>query len=164
MQPETLEVKEWFKSASEFMARARGTQITRSDTFKNESDEKITYYEVSDPQIEQPWRILNQLQSRGRTFAAVRGRTMVTKEEQEFLRPIILSSMPVDRAIVVAELLKDNKLLVREIAERIDKSHKTVGRDLKELLTLGLLDVEEINDPKIAKMRRLFIETNTRHF
>lgn len=151
MQPEPTEIQEWFNVAADFIARARGTTMTRSTSFQNEKDEKITYYEVSDPQIEHPWRILNQLQALARTLAAMRGRTLVTEEEQESLKPIILSSMPIDRAVVVAELLKEDRLLVREIAERIEKSTKTVGRDLKELAALGLLLVEEINDPKIAK-------------
>ena len=85
----------------------------------------------------------------------MRGKTRVTDEELESIKPIVLSSMPIDRAVVITELLKEDQLLARKIADRIDKTTKTVNRDLKELSTLGLISVEEINDPKYAKVYSL---------
>jgi hypothetical protein len=156
IEQETVEVKKWINTAADFIASARGTTTTKHLTFEKggEGDggkEKIDYYEVTNPQIEQPWRILNQLRSLARVLAAMRGKTAVTREELESLKAITISSMPIDRAVVVAELLKEDKLLPREVGERINKSTKTAGRDLKELVSLGLVQVEEVNDPKFGK-------------
>lgn len=155
IQAESSEVQTWINSAADFISRARGTVITRNASFEKEKDdgtkEKIDYYEVSDPQIEHPWRILNQLRSLVRVLAAMRNKIAVTAEELETLKTVVISSMPIDRAVVVAELLKEDQLLVREVADRIGKSRKTAGRNLKELASLGLILVEEINDPEIAK-------------
>ncbi len=156
IEPEAKDIQEWINTAADFIARARGTTTTKHLSFEKEKieggeKEKIDYYEVSDPQIEQPWRILNQLRSLARVLAAMRGKTKVTHEELESLKVITISSMPIDRAIVVAELLKGDKLCSREVGELINKSTKTAGRDLKELTSLGLLLVEEVNDPKTAR-------------
>lgn len=151
IEPETQDIQEWINLAADFIARARGTTMTKASSFENEKGETIDYYEVNDPQIEQPWRILNQLRSLTHVLAAMRGKKSVTVEELESLKIIATSSMPIDRAVVVAELLKENRLTVREVGERINKSPKTAGRDLKELTVLGLVLVEEINDPKTAR-------------
>ncbi|MDO8495144.1 MAG: hypothetical protein Q7S32_01265 [bacterium] len=156
IRPETPAVQEWINIAADFIARARGTTETKHLSFEKEKTEggekeKIDYYEVSNPQIEQPWRILNQLRSLARVLAAMREKVVVTEAELESLKAIAVSSMPIDRAVVIAELLKEDKLTAREIGERINKSAKTAGRDLKELSSLGLVLSEEVNDPKTGR-------------
>lgn len=155
IQPEAPAIQEWINIAADFIARARGTTTTKHLSFEKETEgtgkEKIDYYEVSNPQIEQPWRILNQLRSLARVLAVMRERTEVTQAELESLKAITISSMPIDRAVVVAELLREDKLIPREVGERINKSAKTAGRDLKELVALGLVLIEEVNDPKTAR-------------
>jgi hypothetical protein len=151
IQTETPAIHEWINTAANLIACARGTTETKPISFENDQGEKVDYYEVKDPQIEQPWRILGQLRSLARVLAAMRGKMEVTSEELESLKAITISSMPIDRAVVIGELLKEDKLLPREVGERINKSSKTASRDLKELTALGLVLVEEINDSKTGR-------------
>ena len=146
-------VRHWLNTAAQFMACARGTTMTKLVSFEKERDdgtgkETVEYTEVNDPQIEQPWRLLQQLKTIVRVLAAIRGESEVTLETLKPLKSIVISSMPMDRSEAVTELVKEDRLLARELAERIDKSRKTAGRLLKELLALGLVTAEETNDPK----------------
>lgn len=160
IQTESQRVQDWINTAADFIARARGTITTKHLSFEKEVEgggkEKIDYYEVSDPQIEQPWRILNQLRSLARVLTAMRGKTRVGDEELASLRSIVISSMPFNRAIVVAELLKEGKLLPREVGERINKSPKTAGRELKELVALGIVLAEESKDLNSFKDAKVY--------
>lgn len=146
-------VRHWLNTAAQFMACARGTTMTKLTSFEKErgdgaKKETIEYIEVSDPQIEQPWRLLQQLKTLARILAAIRDESEVTFDALEPLKSIIISSMPTDRSEAITELLKEDRLLARELAERIDKSRKTAQRFLKELFALGLVTAEETNDPK----------------
>lgn len=155
IQPEAVAIQSWINTAANFIAHARGTVVTKEVTFEKKNEdgktEKVDYCEVSNPQIEQPWRILNQLRSLARVLAAMRGKTEVTFEELETLKAITISSMPIDRAVVVAELLKADHLFSYEIGERINKSTKTARRYLKELTVLGLVMVDEAKDPNTGR-------------
>ncbi|MBP6945188.1 hypothetical protein KBD61_04530 [Patescibacteria group bacterium] len=140
MEVESPEVQAWVNTAADFIAHARGTTITKSASFENDEGKTVEYYEVSDPQIEQPWRLLNQLRSLARVLAAMRGKTAITKDELKSLEPIVLSSMPIDRAVILVELIGQEYLTPKMTSELISKSAKTAARDLKELSVLGLVD------------------------
>jgi hypothetical protein len=59
-------------------------------------------YEIEEVQIEEPWRVLQQLCNLGRALARVHGRASITDHELELLRRVVLASMPVDRAEVLS--------------------------------------------------------------
>jgi predicted transcriptional regulator len=100
----------------------------------------VEYYEITDWQVEHPWRILNQIKELLRILSFIHGKTTVDEEEIKTIRPIILSTMPVDRAEVLSILVKECGLSAGELAKKIRKSSKTIRRTLKELEALEIVN------------------------
>lgn len=125
---------------AKFICKARGVAITGKANFKNKEGKDIEYYEIKDWQVEHPWRILNQIKSLLRILSFIDGKSSVDEEEIFLIRPIILSTMPVDRAEVLRILVLKCGLSASELAKEIKKSTKTIRRTLKELETLGIVD------------------------
>lgn len=148
-------VMQWINTAADFIAMARGIVIGNFETFidkkgeKGEKDGKggkeVKYYEITEVQIEEPWRALNQLRNLATALAVLRGKQIVTVEECITLLPVVIATAPIDRAEIVDVLLAVAVATPKDIATRIDKSDKTVRRRLKELVALGL--VEKVEQP-----------------
>ncbi len=140
LKPESENVKKWLNNASEFIAKARGIAISKASTFMNEKGEKVDFYEISDWQIEAPWRVLQQLRSLARVVAIMNNHDEITQWDLDTLKPILFSTMQVDRGEVVGILLKKCGLTAQDISKEIEKSSKTARRTLKELEALKIVD------------------------
>ena len=136
----TSEIKSLINSTAEFTSKARGVVVTSSATFEDRDGKKVDYYDIKDFQVEQPWRILNQLKSLLQILACINGKTSIGHDELDLIRPIIMSTMPVDRAEVLSVLSKDCSLSTKDLSLKIFKSSKTIRRTTKALETLGILN------------------------
>ena len=137
---ETQEIQNKINNIARFICKARGIAITRKSTFKNEKNQDVDFYEITDWQVEHPWRILNQIKELLRILSYIHGKNIVDEEEIKTIKPVILSTMPVDRAEVLNVLVKECGLSASELAKKIGKSSKTIRRTLKELETLGIVN------------------------
>jgi hypothetical protein len=144
--PESKEIQKIINNIARFICQARGIAITAKASFKNEKGDNVDYYEIKDWQVEQPWRILNQLKSLLRILSFINNKTAVTSEEIKIIKPIILSTMPVDRAEILSILTVECGLSKKQLSGKIGKSTKTIGRTMKELEALKLVD--SYKDPK----------------
>ncbi len=149
---ESNEIQEKINAIALFICKCRGIAISKKSEFTNDKGEKIEFYEITDWQVEQPWRIINQLKELLRILSFINGKTSVGDEEIRIIRIIILSTMPVDRAEVLNILAFEAGLTAGDIGKKLNKSSKTARRTLKELETLGVTDC--YRDPKFNKAGR----------
>ena len=140
VEPETEEIQTKINNIATFICRARGIAVTNQSKFKNENGDEITFYEIKDWQVEQPWRILNQLKALLRILSFINNKKTVGKKEINLIRPIILSTMPVDRADILSLLTKEYGQSVKILSKKVGKSSKTVQRTMKELEALKIVD------------------------
>lgn len=144
VENETTEVMAYLNSLAKFIAKARGTVLTRAAEFLNTEGEKISFYEPVEIQIEEPYRALLQLRVLARALASVLGKRMITLEELELVRKVALSSMPADRALLLSVIVTEDKpWSAKEIADELGISHKTALRQLDELVSLKILNKSE---------------------
>ena len=139
-QPETEEMKTKINNIAQFMCKARGIAISNKASFIDDKKNTIEYFEIKDHQIEQPWRILNQLKALLRILSFINGNEIVGEKEIEIIRPVILSTMPVERAEVLEILAVKCGLTCKELSKEIGKSSKTIQRTMKELEAVGITD------------------------
>ncbi len=143
VEPEGIEIQEIINGLATLVSKGRGVVISKSQSFKDDEGNDKTYYEVEEVQCEEPWRALLQLRGMGRCLAAIRGKTAVTTEETKVLADIALSSMPPDRAEVVAMMFRepDASFTAHILHQRIaNRSQRTIQRLLKELKALQIAD------------------------
>lgn len=140
LKPENEAAKDWLKYASKFIARGRGIAITEAAQFKNEKDKYVDFYEVNDRQVEHPYRAHMQLRLLCSTLASMRGKDVITFEEFETVKPILLSTMQVDRSRIIEELAKTPGKSANELAAKLKLSPKTIRRTAVELIALELID------------------------
>ncbi len=138
--PEGEEVQNRINTIAKFVCKARGIAITGKATFSNEKGEKIDYFEIKDWQIEHPWRILNQIKSLLRIISFINKKNVVDEEEIGTIKPIILSTMPIERAEILKILVEKCGVSANELAREVGKSSKTIRRTLKELEALKIID------------------------
>lgn len=137
---EAEKIQNKINSIAKFICNARGVAITGKASFQNEEGESIEYYEIKDWQVEHPWRILNQIKHLLQILSFIDGKSSADEEEISLIRPIILSTMPVDRAEVLRILVLKCGLSATELSKEIRKSAKTIRRTLKELEALEIID------------------------
>jgi len=141
LKDETLEVQDYLNRLAKFIARARGSVLTRQAEFLNSENEKVSFYEPIEIQIEEPFRALLQLRVIARSLAIVSGRESVTGEDLELVRRVALSSMPADRSLLLSVVATEDKSWsAKDIADNLGISHKTALRQLDELVSLKILD------------------------
>jgi len=136
---------------AELVARARGEVRTKSQKFVNEEGEEISYQEIEDIQIEEPFRAMHQLKTVCQSLAILRGEKEVTDEEVKTAKRIALSSMPTHRAEVLGAYRMEAKLSAKEVSDVLGKNYKTVKRHLDQLLHLKVLIGEKDHDGKTTK-------------
>lgn len=137
---ESKEVQDQLNSLAKFIARARGMVITRQAEFYNSENEKVTFYEPLEVQVEEPFRALLQLRVLARALAVVSGKQEVGEEELELVKKVALSSMPADRALLLSVIATEDKFWsAKEIADQLGISHKTALRQMDELVSLKVL-------------------------
>jgi hypothetical protein len=125
------------------LARGQAVVQTRREQRVDEASGRLVWVsEVEQVQIEEPWRAVQQLRNLGRALARVHGRASVTAHELELLRRLVLSSIPVDRAEVLALFRTQPGELTRTAcAEGIGKSYGRATQLLDELVAVKLLTV-----------------------
>lgn len=170
IKPLTKEDQNFLKTAAELMSNCRGIVILQSASFKNEEGEGITYYEVLDVQIEEPWRAVQQLITLTRYLSFVTGKDEVGIEELEIIKEVVISSMPADRSQALRAILEnEGEITAKELSEFSDKSTKTSRRLLDELGALKVVDKIKgsgtiASDYKIADKFKDFLLLNPTEF
>lgn len=141
IKPLSSTVQDYLKTASRFMAKARGIVITQSSRFTNESGEEVSYYEPLDIQVEQPWRAVQQLMILSQYLALVAGKGEVGADELSVVKDIVMGSMPADRAQALRALRNspNSEITAKQLSDQVDKSSKTARRLLDELSFLGII-------------------------
>ena len=141
IKPYSTDVREYLRTAAELMSNCRGIAILAASSFKNEDGEDVKYYEVSDVQIEEPWRAVQQLIELAKYLAFVVGKDEVGVEELAIIKEVVISSMPADRSQAL-RLIKDHEgeITAKELADLSDRSPKTSRRLLDELVALKALE------------------------
>lgn len=129
------------------IARARGIVISDSTTFETDSGKK-THYEVVDKQIEEPFRALKQIKKLAECLALVSDRLEVNEEDLDIVRRVVLSSMPVRRADILAAFADRSTYTAPQASEQLGKHYKTVKRNLDELVALEVLDSTKTENQK----------------
>ncbi len=131
----------YFKIASELVAQCRGIVSLQAASFKGEDGNEVKYYDVSDIQVESPWRAVQQLIMLSHYLAFVTSKSSVGAEELQIIKDVVLSSMPADRAQALRFIkLHDGQITAKELSELSDRSSKTSRRLLEELCALKVLD------------------------
>jgi hypothetical protein len=135
------EVQEYLRTAAELMSNCRGIAVLQAAAFKNEEGEEVKYYEVSEVQIEEPWRAIQQLIILAQNLAFVVGKEEVGVSELAIIKEVVLSSMPADRSQAL-RIVKDQggSITARGLTESSDRSIKTSRRLLDELAALKVLE------------------------
>lgn len=76
------------------LARGRGVVIKEKRSTLDEDTGNDKYrYEITNVQVEEPYRALAQLKTLGRALARIHGRSCMTSHETELLRRVVLSSV-----------------------------------------------------------------------
>lgn len=136
---------------AELVARARGEVRTKTQKFVNEEGEEVSYQEIEEVQVEEPFRALHQLRTICRALAILREKEVVTAEELKTAKRVALSSMPVNRAEALSAFKSGTKLSAKDVSEILDRNYKTVKRHLDQLLHLKVLQSEKDIDGKTTK-------------
>ncbi len=140
LQKESSEVMDFINKLARFIAHARGLVITKQAEFENSEGEKVTFYELLQIQIEEPYRAMAQLRVLAKSLAVVNGQTMIGKEELILVRAVALSSMPADRSLLLSVITSEKKAWsAKEVADKLGISHKTALRQMDELVSLEIL-------------------------
>lgn len=135
------QVRTYLRSAAELMSNCRGIVLLQSATFKNDDGEEIKYYEVTDVQIEEPWRAIQQIVQLAKYLAFVIGKDEVGIEELTIIKEVVISSMPADRSQALRAIKKQAGLITaKELSDVSDRSSRTSRRLLDELAALKVLD------------------------
>ncbi len=131
----------YFKIASELISQCRGIVSLQAVSFRDENGQDVKYYDVSDIQVELPWRALQQLISLSRYLAFVSAKSLVESEELQIVKDVVLSSMPADRAQALRFIKShDGRITAKELSELSERSSKTSRRMLDELCALKVLE------------------------
>ena len=142
--------KKQINGLATLLSRGRGVIRSARREFENDDGKIVSYYEIEETQIEEPFRATLQLKTLAQCLAFVHGRTQITDHELEHLRRVVLSTMAVDRASVLAlfgdptKLTDEGMLTTKLCAQGIGKSYGRAKQLLTELTHLKIL--ERIDD------------------
>lgn len=141
IKPFSKEIEGYLRTAAELMANCRGIAQLQATTFRKEDGEEIKYYEVSEVQIEQPWRAVQQLITLAKYLAFVVRTDEVGVNELAIIKEVVISSMPADRSQAL-RIVKDQggSITAKGLTEFSDRSIKTSRRLLDELAALKVLE------------------------
>lgn len=153
------EVLAWLEEASQLLAQGRGLVEVKDQSFTGDDGKQVVYFDVQDKQIEQPWRVLNQLKSLACALAYLRGRTVVQQEELDTLRNILTSTMPVERSSILKELIKCAGQSIKDLSQKTGRSSTSIRMTLKEMEALDLVDRYNCPNPGETKSpNRYFVD------
>jgi hypothetical protein len=127
------------------LARGRGVIRSAQSNSVNDEGESVSSIEIEETQIEEPYRAVLQLRTLALALAFIHNRDSVSDHETELLRRVVLSTMPLDRASVLAlyqdpdELTVDGNLTVKLCSAGIEKKDGRARQLLIELTRLKIL-------------------------
>src|SRR5262249_50190531 len=106
------------------LSRGRAdVQRGKIKTVDNDGEVKERYG-ITNAQIEEPWRGLQQIRNLARALARVHGRSMITSHDLELVRRVVLSSMPFGWANTLTAFQQGRPRLTRnQIKDHIVKSY-----------------------------------------
>ncbi len=133
------DAKQKLNNFASLTARARGIVISDRTSFKTEEGKTRHHYEVTDIQVEEPFRALKQLKKFAKCLAIVNGKNSVEDEELQIVRRVVLSSMPVRRADILKVFEQGQIFTAKQAAKKLDKNYRTVKRNFDELVALQVL-------------------------
>jgi len=134
-----IPLRNLLEKLSLLMARSRSIILLQKDSFTNEDGKQITYFDVVDRQIEEPWRALQQLKGLAVCLALLDGRREVSEDDCAILKSLVISSMPAERAEVLEHFRANSFITARQLSELTNKSIRTCQRLLKELEGLEVI-------------------------
>lgn len=141
IKPLSKSIQSYLRTAAELMSNCRGIVLLQSATFKNEEGEEIKYYEVSDVQIEEPWRAIQQIILLAKYLAFVIGKDEVGTEELAIIKEVVISSMPADRSQALRAIEEQGgTITAKSLADASERSARTSRRLLDELTALKVLE------------------------
>lgn len=141
IKPLSKPAQAYLRTIAELMSNCRGIVLLQSSTFKNDEGEEVKYYEVSDVQIEEPWRAVQQIILLGQYLAFVVGCAEVTTEELSIIKEVVISSMPADRSQALRTIKEQGgTITAKQLSDSFDRSIKTSRRLLDELAALKVLE------------------------
>lgn len=140
LSDENNEIKTFLNNLARFVAKARGTVLTRQAEFINSEDEKVTFYEPVEIQVEEPFRALLQLRVLLRSLNVASNSPASTDITISLVREVAMSSMPADRSLLLSIIAKENRTwTAKEVADALKISHRTALRQMDELVSLDIL-------------------------
>ena len=170
IKPMSKEIQQYLRVAATLMSYCRGIIILQSASFKNDEGEEVKYYDVSDVQVEEPWRAVQQLKELAKYLAFVVGKEEVGIDELEIIKEVVISSMPADRSQALRLIQEQSGEITSKVLSDIsDRSVKTSRRLLDELAGLKVLEKEKgmgiiANAYRIAERFKDFVLLDTRDF
>lgn len=171
LKPLDSNAKKYLKKSAELIARCRGIVVIKASSFMDENGKDVKYFETDDtPQIEKPWRAVQQLKGLAKCLAFVTEKEEVGITELEIIKEVVLSSMPADRSQALKAIIANKgSITAKELSSGSNKSWKTSHRLLAELVSLGV--VEKIpgsgplaNDYKIHTLFSEFLILSTEDY
>lgn len=157
LEAETPQQQEQVNCLASLLAKGRSVVRSGKREFENLEGKMVSYYEMDEIQTEEPWRAFQQLRNLGRALARVHRRPRITDHELELLRRVVLSSMPVDRAEVLAlfrerkHLTSDGGLTRKACQHGIGKSYGRAKQLLTELTAIRLLQPEKVEAKNVKE-------------
>jgi hypothetical protein len=95
--------------------------------------------ELASMQVEEPYRLYDQLRILSHALARIHGRDEVIDHELELLRRVALSTIPTNRARVL-EVLRDGEVSRQELPDRTGLGKRRTWRALDELEYVKLVE------------------------
>jgi hypothetical protein len=153
LEPESAEVQVALNELALLLARGRGILLTEKMHDLNETTgEERFFYELADPQIEEPYRALQQLRTLARASARIHGRTEVTWHDLELMRRVVFGSMPKSRAEALMCFQSDRNVLNRpQFSALLGKRESSTRKLIDEMEALQLLAMEEVQAERIYR-------------
>ena len=126
-------------------------------TRQSESGESVFYYTI--PLIEEPERVTNLLYNLARGHALIHGRNQINDSDVSILIPIVLSSAPYERTLLITKLLDNNGSLdSSEIQDKLNCSQASASRMMKIFDILGICDKKSLAEEDEIGRPLAFIE------
>jgi hypothetical protein len=116
---------------AEFLALGRAMPYWARGSYQED-------WELEDTQIEEPYRIFEQLRTLSHALALIHGRSEVTDHEIALIRRVVLSTVQPDRATLMLGL-RGKSLSFKECEGELNKSYGTTAKTLKEMERLGMV-------------------------
>ncbi len=168
IKPMIKPTQNYLRVAATLMSYCRGIVILQAASFKNDEGEEVKYYEVSDIQVEEPWRAIQQLKELAKYLAFVVGKNEIGIQELEIIKEVVISSMPADRSQALRSIKEvGGEITAKILSDASDRSTKTARRLLDELSALKVVNKIRgaiVTDYSLNEKFRDFILLDTTQF